>query len=42
LVRVSRRVGKDHFDRIAQSTLGPRGRDEAFLVTDAMDWIAGH
>jgi hypothetical protein len=25
LVRVSRRVGKDHFDRIAQSTLRPRG-----------------
>ena len=24
LVRVSRRVGKDHFDRIAQGTLGPR------------------
>ena len=25
LVRVSRRVGKDHFDRIAQGTLRPRG-----------------
>ena len=33
LVRVSRRVGKDHFDRIAQSTLKPRGHRHQRIET---------
>ena len=37
LVRVSRRVGKDHFGRIAQSTLRPRGHQHCLAAQAKLD-----